>query len=157
MGTRSRIGVMHGDKVKSIYCHWDGYLEHNGEILLKHYDSSKANQLVALGDLSSLRANIGEKHAFSQFELPADEVEAFKALTEDMCTFYGRDRGEKGVEFKVAQTFAEFLEQCDNCGAEYYYIMRDGVWYCGDTYESSSLSKKLTALADALQAETVDQ
>jgi hypothetical protein len=157
MGTRSRIGVMHGDKVKSIYCHWDGYLEHNGEILLKHYDSSKANQLVALGDLSSLRANIGEKHAFSQFELPADEVEAFKALTEDMCTFYGRDRGEKGVEFKVAQTFAEFLEQCDNCGAEYYYIMRDGVWYCGDTYESSSLSKKLTALADAVQAQTVDQ
>ena len=157
MGTRSRIGVMHGDKVKSIYCHWDGYLEHNGHILQEHYDSARANNLVALGDLSSLRANIGEQHAFSQFELPADEVEAFKALTEDMCTFYGRDRGEKGVEFKVAQTFDEFLEQCDNCGAEYYYIMKDGVWYCGDTYESSPLSKKLTALADALQAQTVDQ
>jgi hypothetical protein len=157
MGTRSRIGVMHGDKVKSIYCHWDGYLDFNGRILQEHYDSAKANQLVALGDLSSLRANIGEKHAFSQFELPANEVEAFKALTEDMCTFYGRDRGEKGVEFKVAQTFAEFLGQAEGCGAEYYYIMKDGVWYCGDTYESSSLSKKLTALADALQAETVDQ
>jgi hypothetical protein len=157
MGTRSRIGVMHGDKVKSIYCHWDGYLDFNGRILQEHYDSSKANHLVALGDLSSLRANIGEKHAFSQFELPADEVEAFKALTEDMCTFYGRDRGEKGVEFKVAQTFAEFLGQAEGCGAEYYYIMRDGVWYCGDTYESSPLSKKLTALADALQAQTVDQ
>jgi hypothetical protein len=157
MGTRSRIGVMHGDKVKSIYCHWDGYLEHNGAILQEHYDSARANQLVALGDLSSLRPNIGEKHAFSQFELPADEVEAFKALTEDMCTFYGRDRGEKGVEFKVAQTFAEFLGQAEGCGAEYYYIMRDGVWYCGDTYESSPLSKKLTVLADALQAETVDQ
>jgi hypothetical protein len=148
---------MHGDKVKSIYCHWDGYLDFNGRILQEHYDSAKANNLVALGDLSSLRPNIGEKHAFSQFELPADEVEAFKALTEDMCTFYGRDRGEKGVEFKVAQTFAEFLGQAEGCGAEYYYIMRDGVWYCGDTYESSPLSKKLTALADALQAETVDQ
>ena len=157
MGTRSRIGVMHGDNVKSVYCHWDGYLEHNGEILLKHYDSAKANQLVALGDLSSLRPNIGEKHAFSQFELPAEEVEAFKALTEDMCTFYGRDRGEKGTEWKVAVNFETFLEQCDNCGAEYYYIMKDGVWYCGDTYNSTSLSKKLTALADALQAETVDQ
>jgi hypothetical protein len=157
MGTHSRIGVMHGDKVKSIYCHWDGYLEHNGEILLKHYDSAKANNLVALGDMSSLQAEIGEKHAFSQFELPADEVEAFKALTEDWCTFYGRDRGEKGTEFKVAQTFAEFLEQAEGCGAEYYYIMRDGVWYVGNTYESSPLSKKLTALADALQAQTVDQ
>jgi hypothetical protein len=157
MGTRSRIGVMHGDKVKSIYCHWDGYLEHNGAILQEHYDSAKANQLVALGDLSSLRPEIGEKHAFSQFELPADEVEAFKALTENMCTFYGRDRGEKGVEFKVAQTFAEFLGQAEGCGAEYYYIMKDGVWYVGDTYESSPLSKKLTALTDALQAQTVDQ
>ena len=157
MSTRSRIGVMHGDKVKSIYCHWDGYLDFNGRILQEHYDSAKANNLVALGDLSSLRPNIGEKHAFSQFELPADEVEAFKALTENWCTFYGRDRGEKGVEFKVAQTFDEFLEQCDNSGAEYYYIMRHGVWYWGDTYESSPLSKKLTALADALQAQTVDQ
>ena len=157
MGTRSRIGVMHGDNVKSVYCHWDGYLEHNGAILQERYDSAKANQLVALGDLSSLRPEIGEKHAFSQFELPADEVEAFKALTENWCTFYGRDRGEKGTEWKVAVNFETFLEQCDMSGAEYYYIMKDGVWYCGDTYESSPLSKKLTVLADALQAETVDQ
>jgi len=74
MGTRSRIGVMHGSVCKSVYCHWDGYLEHNGEILQEHYDSAKANHLVALGDLSSLRATIGEKHAFSQFELRAEEV-----------------------------------------------------------------------------------
>ena len=59
MGTRSRIGVMHGDKVKSVYCHWDGYLEHNGAILQEHYNSSKANFLVALGDISSLGRNIG--------------------------------------------------------------------------------------------------
>jgi hypothetical protein len=58
MGTRSRIAVMHGDKCKSVYCHWDGYLEHNGLILQEHYDSAKANHLVALGDLSSLRPNI---------------------------------------------------------------------------------------------------
>jgi hypothetical protein len=157
MGTRSRIGVMHGDNVKSIYCHWDGYLDFNGRILQEHYDSSKANHLVALGDLSSLRADIGEEHAFSQFELPAEEVEAYKTLTENWCTFYGRDRGEKGTEYKVATTFDQFLEQCDNCGAEYYYIMKDGVWYCGDTYESTPLSKKLTVLAEALAAETVDQ
>ena len=157
MGTRSRIGVMHGDKVKSIYCHWDGYLEHNGRILQEHYDSARANHLVALGDLSSLRPEIGEKHAFSQFELPPEEVEAFKTKTENWCTFYGRDRGESGTEFKVAQTFDEFLEQCYNSGAEYYYIMRDGTWYCGDTYGSSPLSTKLTVLADALQAQTVDQ
>jgi len=65
MGTRSRIAVMHGEVCKSVYCHWDGYLEHNGAILQEHYDSSKANQLVAMGDLSSLRPEIGVKHPFS--------------------------------------------------------------------------------------------
>jgi hypothetical protein len=57
----------------------------------------------------------------------------------------------------VAQTFDEFLEQCDLSGAEYYYIMKDGVWYCGDMYESTPLSKKLTTLTEALAAEAVDQ
>jgi hypothetical protein len=150
MGTRSRIGVMHGNNVKSIYCHWDGYLGFNGQILQEHYDSAKANHLVALGDLSSLRANIGEEHAFSQFELPAEEVEAYKTLTENWCTFYGRDRGEKGTEWKVATTFDEFLEQCYNSGAEYYYIMKDGVWYVGDTYGKTDMSNQLKPLAEAL-------
>jgi len=154
MGTRSRIGVMHGDKVKSVYCHWDGYLAHNGAILQEHYDSAKANHLVALGDLSSLKPEIGEKHAFSQFELRAEEVAGFKLLTENWCTFYGRDRGEKDTEFQVAQTFDEFIEQCDDCAAEYYYIMKDGVWYCGTTYENTHpLSKTLTALVEALATE----
>jgi hypothetical protein len=145
---------MHGDKCKSIYCHWDGYLSHNGKILQEHYDSAKANHLVALGDLSSLRKDIGEKHSFSQFELRAEEVAGFKLLTENMCTFYGRDRGEKDAEFQVAHTFDEFLEQCDNCAAEYYYINKDGVWYCGTTYENTHpLSKTLTVLTEALANE----
>jgi hypothetical protein len=152
MGTRSRIGVMHGDIVKSVYCHWDGYLEHNGAILQEHYDSSKANFLVALGDLSSLRPELGEKHAFSQFELPAEEVEAYKAQTENWCTFYGRDRGETGCEWKVAHTFEEFLEQADGCCAEFYYIMKDGEWFVGTTYENTHpLSKRLTLLSEALE------
>jgi hypothetical protein len=154
MGTRSRIGVMHGDKIKSVYCHWDGYLANNGCILQEHYDSSKANNLVALGDLSSLRPEIGEKHAFSQLETPMDD-EAYEKLYGNMTTFYGRDRGEENVSWKVAHTFEEFLEQVNNCGGEYYYIMKDGVWYCGDVYEShpTALTNKLTPLAEALAAE----
>ena len=154
MGTHSRIGVMHGDKVKSIYCHWDGYLEHNGQVLEQYYDSAKANNLVALGDMSTLRPQIGEKHAFSQFDLPPEEVEAYKELTRDWCTFYGRDRGEVSV-WKVANTFEEFLDQADGCGAEFYYIMKDGVWYCGTTYENTHpLSKRLTLLSEALESTT---
>jgi hypothetical protein len=149
MGTRSRIGVMHGDKVKSVYCHWDGYLEHNGSILQEHYDSAKANNLVALGDISSLRPEIGEKHNFNRLDstIPEDEYER---LYGDMTTFYGRDRGEADCEFQVAHTFEEFLEQCYGCTAEYYYIMKDGVWYCGDTYGTTDLSTSLTLLSEAL-------
>jgi hypothetical protein len=155
MGTHSRIGIMHGDKVKSVYCHWDGYLEHNGQILQDHYNSTKTNFLVALGDMSSLKSEIGEKHAFSQFDLPPEEVEAYKELTQNWCTFYSRDRGEAeaDTEWKVANTFEEFLEQCDLCGAGFYYIMKDGVWYVGTTYENTDpLSKRLTVLSEALES-----
>jgi hypothetical protein len=146
---------MHGDKIKSVYCHWDGYLSNNGQTLQEHYDSTKANNLVALGDLSSLRAEIGEKHAFSRLETPMDE-EAYNKLYGNMTTFYGRDRGEENVSWKVAHSFEEFLEQVNNCGGEYYYVMKDGVWYCGDVYESHStaLTNKLTPLSEALSNET---
>ena len=151
MGTRSRIGVMHGDNVKSVYCHWDGYLEHNGAILQEHYDSTKANQLVALGDLSSLRPEIGEKHAFSQFELRAEEVAGFKLLTENMCTFYGRDRGETGTEWKTHTNFVDFFAEVEGSWCEWYYIMRDGVWYVGNRYETDEkFYQKLVPLAEAL-------
>ena len=153
MGTHSRIGVMHGDTVKSVYCHWDGYLEHNGVILQKHYDSARANHLVALGEISSLDKEIGEKHPFSRFDTDMSD-EAYEKLYGNMTTFYGRDRDEQGVDFKVAHTFAAFLDQVEACGAEYYYIMRDGVWYCGSPDKGS----KLVPLAEALAEikETVD-
>jgi len=154
MGTRSRIGVMHGDKVKSVYCHWDGYLAHNGAILQEHYDSARANNLVALGDMSSLGRVIGEAHPFSPHTSAEDKALYEAAKEAGYCTFYARDRGETGTEFKVAHTFEEFLEQADGCGAEYYYIMKDGVWYVGDTYTSTPLSKRLTLLTEALEKET---
>jgi hypothetical protein len=142
---------MHGDNVKSVYCHWDGYLQHNGAILQEHYDSAKANQLVALGDLSSLRPNIGEKHAFSQFELRAEEVAGFKLLTENMCTFYGRDRGETGTEWKTHTNFVDFFAEVEGSWCEWYYIMRDGVWYVGNRYEKDEkFFQKLVPLTEAL-------
>jgi hypothetical protein len=144
---------MHGDLVKSVYCHWDGYLAHNGKILQEYYTSAQANELVALGDLSSLRPSIGEAHAFSHYDTEMTQEQYYEQFG-DMCTFYGRDRGEANTEFKVAHTFAEFLQQCVNCCAEYYYINRDGVWYVGTTYGNMHpLSKNLTALTEALAEE----
>ena len=150
MGTRSRIGVMHGNVVKSVYCHWDGYLEHNGAILQEHYDSVKANELVSLGDLSSLRPEIGVEHPFSRLDIQMSDTE-WDALYGNQCTFYGRDRGEENTSWKVAHTFEEFLEQVESCWGEYYYIMRDGTWYCGSIKErEEGLYRKLTALTEAL-------
>ena len=158
MGTRSRVAVMHGDVCKSVYCHWDGYLDHNGRILQEHYDSEKANNLVALGDLSSLRPRIGEKHAFSQFDLATEERKQYELVHGNSCTFYGRDRGEAGCEFKVAHTFEEFLDQVQGCGGEYYYVMRDGVWYAGCVYDTVGLRKgELVLLTDALAAEAIEK
>ena len=150
MGTRSRIGVMHGDNVKSVYCHWDGYLEHNGAILQEHYDSVKANQLVALGDLSSLKPEIGIQHAFGYHgtEISAEDYETQFG---NMCTFYGRDRGEKGTEWKTHTNFVDFFAEVEGSWCEWYYIMRDGVWYVGNIYDKDEqFYKKLVPLAEAL-------
>ena len=151
MGTRSRIGVMHGDNVKSVYCHWDGYLSHNGAILQEHYDSVKANQLVALGDLSSLRPNIGEKHKFSPFDCDELTSEEFEKQYGGMCTFYGRDRGETGTEWKTHTNFTDFFDCVEGSWCEWYYIMRDGVWYVGNIYDKDEqFYKKLVPLTEAL-------
>lgn len=150
MGTRSRIGVMHGDNVKSVYCHWDGYLEHNGAILQEHYDSAKANNLVALGDLSSLKPEIGIQHAFGYHgtEISAEDYETQFG---NMCTFYGRDRGEKGTEWKTHTNFVDFFAEVEGSWCEWYYIMRDGVWYVGNIYEKDErFFKKLVPLTEAL-------
>ena len=150
MGTRSRIGVMHGDKLKSVYCHWDGYLSNNGKILQTHYDSAKANHLVSLGDISSLRPEIGVVHPFSTWDTDMSPAE-YEAQFANMTTFYGRDRGESGVDFTVDQSYDEFLSK--DYDYEYYYIMNDGVWYVGVSYEDEDtgmVPEQLYVLAEQL-------
>ena len=133
MGTRSRVGVMHGNVCKSVYCHYDGYLEYTGKLLLENYDSALANQLVALGDNSGVQKTLGDMNFYS-------------------------DRGETDVSWQVAHTFEEFLDQVQGCGGEYYYVMRDGVWYAGSVYDATGLRKGgLVPLTDALAATTIEQ
>jgi hypothetical protein len=154
MGTRSRIAVMHGDVCKSVYCHWDGYYAHNGYILLNHYDSAKANQLVALGDLSSLGPEIGEKHSFDiQAKYGTPEYLAEQEAKAQMCTFYGRDRGES-TTWAVSHNFFEFMDLCEKSTAEYFYVMKDDVWYAGRMYGPDA--KTLQPLAEIMAKEKVE-
>ena len=62
MGTRSTIAIEFADQsVSQVYCHWDGYLENNGQILAEHYmDPFKVRSLIDLGDFSSLRETVEE-------------------------------------------------------------------------------------------------
>jgi len=117
MGTRSTIALeFAGGTVAQVYCHWDGYLSHNGKILLENYsDPFKLRELIDLGDLSSLKPEIGTKHDFDQ-RVVGD------------CTFYGRDRGETDVEAKYFKDFADY--KANHQREEYAYILRtDGQWY----------------------------
>ena len=142
MGTRSAIAVAHGDVIKAVYCHWDGYLEHNGEILQQHYNSAGANQLVSMGDISSLRETIGEKHPFSRMDTLDDEgttmsAEEYDSKYGNMTTFYARDRGEDPADWSVFNSREEFVSEMSHSGCEYFYLMDSGVWYVstGDQFQ----------------------
>jgi hypothetical protein len=128
----------HSKAVKSIYCHWDGYLAHNGAILNEHYSNSpKVNNLIALGDLSSLRPEIGVQHAFSSLDVPKEEQEAYDKEHGNSCTFYTRDRGEV-APYKHFESAKAALEYYDGSWCEYFYLFRydadleSGKWFYKD-------------------------
>jgi hypothetical protein len=56
LATRSNIGIEYPDgTIHFVYCHWDGYLSNNGEILYNNYTTAEqVEALVALGSISSL-------------------------------------------------------------------------------------------------------
>jgi hypothetical protein len=123
------VGVMVGDKCRAVYVHWDGYLSGVGAELQSYTTQAEVEELISHGDRSSLEDG------------------------------YYKDRGEKGVEPTDYDTFAEFFEAVEGCWGEFYYIFKDGVWYCGNTYEGDALCKKLTAYEDAVavKEETLEE
>ena len=65
MATRNRIAIENQDgTVISIYCHWYGHIETNGKILFENYDREKTEQLIALGNISSLDKTIEDTVAY---------------------------------------------------------------------------------------------
>jgi hypothetical protein len=151
MGTRSGIGIENPNTgvIKAIYCHWDGYLQYNGSILNKHYDSSpKVNNLIALGDLSSLKPEIGVAHPFGYHGTNISE-EDYEKQFGNMCTFYGRDRGETGTEYKRFESRRDFVQGIDG---EYFYLfvydedLNSGKWFYKN-YKDTAWKRLSTALS----------
>jgi hypothetical protein len=168
MGTRSTIALEFADgTVQQVYCHWDGYLDHNGKILAEHYsDPFVLRDLIDMGDMSSLGTQIGQAHPFSQFvsdteefkALPKAEQERIKAENEALyehakdqgyCTFYGRDRNESGGGAKKFKDFADY--KANHQYEEFEYILRacgdKAVWFVADH------SDNYVTLAEAFEAE----
>lgn len=158
MSTRSLIAIREKAKtarstpvLKVIYCHWDGYPSHNGRILLEHYtDVKKVKALMALGDLSSLAPDLGEKH---DFDVPYDKQ------PKNMCMAYGRDRGEKGTKMRTYKyTKADlqphapsalpktFLKATKDSWCEYLYVFDEntGHWVFSKLHEDTIALKELT-------------
>ena len=115
MTTRSTIAFELPDgTVQQIYCHNDGYLEHNGRLLDEHWENPvKILQLMQLGDLSILGRDIGRKQDFSDRKV-------------GWCLAYGRDRDEQSVEARQFDSFDQYTLYADF--EEYNYIFRNGRW-----------------------------
>jgi hypothetical protein len=89
--------------------------------------------LIDLGGLSSLRPQIGTKHPFSHYDTNLSVVE-HNNLYQDMCTFYGRDRGEGQSDATYFKDYEHFL--VDGQEEEYDYILRNvngkATWFVSD-------------------------
>jgi len=135
MATRSTIALEFADgTIGQVYCHWDGYLAHNGKMLMEYYSNPFiVRDLIDLGSLSSLRPQIGTKHPFSMFEANMTQDE-YANLYRDMCTFYGRDRGEGQSDATYFKDYLHFL--VDGQEEEYDYILRNvngkAIWFVSD-------------------------
>ena len=114
MGTRSNIGKMQDDgTIKAIYCHWDGYPEGVGAILAEHYQElDKVEELLSLGDFSSIKENISEIESYAS-------------------------RGESGTEARTFNNLEEWKEWASDCGCEYLYLYQKD-WH--ERYQWSWLS-----------------
>lgn len=114
MATRSNIGIEREDgTVETIYCHWDGYPDHQGPILSK-FGWEEVEDLLDLGDLSIL----GEKI------FPTTETHNFAHPEPGVCLFYCRDRGE---EYSGASLF-ENRQDAFREEWLYLYVEKEDKW-----------------------------
>ena len=134
MATRSNIAYRTPEgKIRSVYCHWDGYPAHNGEMLRRYYkDQSKIEALIELGSLSSLRPEIGVKHEFSRLDtnMTSDE---FDAKYGEMVTAYHRDRGEE-LHISEYDDIPSWIYDME----EYAYLWNGQEWLVNDHGEKDA-------------------
>ena len=111
----SRAFIINADKdpIQGIYLHHEGSLNFAGVTLYNNYKNrAKVNELIALGDLSVLRDNIGTK---TQYRNPAP----------NQCVAYHRD-AEEDLEISKFTDMAE-VEELSKMYS-YVYIWKNKQW-----------------------------
>jgi hypothetical protein len=120
-GTRALVGVeAPNGKVTVFYTHYDGYPQHTGKMLKKHYSNSGiVKKLMALG-----------KHGVSFLDksIKGGPDHSFKDPKKGETIFYGRDRGEND---RMTFSFRDREKADFDWGTEYMYIwnMKEKKWY----------------------------
>ena len=110
MSTRCYIAKQIGeDLYRAICCHFNGYIEHCGAVLLDTYDTpEKVNELLSLGDIKCLGPKL--------YPAP-DQPHGVDCRQEDVTTAYARDLGEEKIEAEVMT-----LGQLDHPAGEIEYV-----------------------------------
>lgn len=147
MSTNAGIHYVKGNRLYTIYSHYDGYLDYVGRILHTHYrDEKKVQRLINLGDISILGERvepIGE-HSFDKAE-------------NGTTVAYHRDRGEPlNKDTRVideGNTLDTLIYVSDLYGYEYeynyVYVEHESTWYYVDGHDGYGL------LSEALGEEEV--
>ena len=136
MDTRGRIGYVDPKTglIHSVYIHWDNYLSHTGRILRDHYkDMKKVKRLIALGNLSSLEANVSlrtvPKPWVNRYWRPENgrdqhvQKHTYDTPVKDVVVAYHRDRGEDWETCKPRVDSIMMDLQ------DYNYLFEKGQWY----------------------------
>lgn len=129
MSTRCRIGILESDgKVKSIYCHHDGYPKGVGEILKIHYNNpDDVEKLIALGDISILGVGYDSKMAKRWWQMVDKGLKLSEEEIDKICNMVVpyKDRGETNYEARVDKNVETYMEKLGNSMEEYTYLFRE--------------------------------
>lgn len=139
MSTPANIAILLNGVYRSIYLHNSGTPRWAGATLLRSYnDAQKANDLINLGDLSSLYNKLRPSTCRHSFDHPEADV----------TIAYHRDRNEP-LSINETPDTGNLEKDLSNIflNGDYLYLFKDGEWYFADAYANS-----LTRLRDCKEA-----
>lgn len=139
MGTRSLIAYQDPttQEYHSVYCHWDGYVSFNGQILEKVYNNLElVKNLVSKGDISTMY----------------NRRKADGVLCAPLHYHAWRNEDWKDVKPDVTSDLKSLFKLADGRWAAYLYVFADSKWMYSNNLDDATSLQSLTdavAMVDA--------